>query len=84
MKYRALNDWALVKLDIVEKTEGGIAIPEIYAVAKRIGTVLSAGKLCTEIKEGSRVLLPNYLGEPMPGDDGTLIREKDILAEVTE
>ena len=92
MKIRPLQDRVLVKRieDEVEKTKGGIIIPDtakekphegkIIAVGK--GKVNDDGKLTPlDVKVGDRILFGKYSGSEVKlnGEEHLIMREEDIL-----
>lgn len=93
MKLQPLADRVIVKaLDPIEKTKGGILLPEtakekpqegkIVAVGK--GKVLDNGQISApEVKVGDRILYGKYSGSEITtseGEDLLIMREDDILA----
>ena len=93
MKLQPLADRIIVKpLDAIEKTKGGILLPEtakekpqegkIVAVGK--GKVLDNGSVhAPEVKVGDRILYGKYSGSEITtteGEDLLIMREDDILA----
>jgi chaperonin GroES len=94
MKIRPLHDRIIVKrLEEVEKTKGGIIIPDtakekpfegrVVAVGK--GKVLEDGTIRPmEVKEGDRILFGKYSGTEikLEGEDHLIVREDDILGIV--
>ena len=92
MKIRPLQDRVLVKRieDEVEKTKGGIIIPDtakekpqqgkIIAVGK--GKVNDDGKLTPlDVKVGDKILFGKYSGSEikLDGEEHLIMREEDIL-----
>ena len=94
MKVKPLHDRVLVKrIDDVQKTAGGIIIPDtakekpsegiVEAVGN--GRVTTDGKLAPmPVKEGDSVLFGQYAGTEIKvdGQPRLIIREEDILAIV--
>jgi chaperonin GroES len=95
MKIRPLQDRVIVKRleDEVEKTKGGIIIPDtakekpqqgkIIAVGK--GKVNDDGKLTpVDVKVGDTILFGKYSGSEVKlnGDEHLIMREEDILGVV--
>lgn len=92
MKFRPLHDRVIVKrLDELEKTVGGIIIPDTakekpqqgLVIAVGTGTVLKNGEtIAPQVKVGDRVLFTKYGGTEVKfGDNEHLVmREDDILA----
>jgi chaperonin GroES len=93
VKLQPLADRIIVKpLDAIEKTKGGILLPEtakekpqegkIVAVGK--GKVLDNGSVhAPEVKVGDRILYGKYSGSEITtaeGEDLLIMREDDILA----
>ena len=93
MKLQPLADRIIVKpLEAIEKTKGGILLPEtakekpqegkIVAVGK--GKVLDNGQISApEVKVGERILYGKYSGSEIittEGEDLLIMREDDILA----
>jgi chaperonin GroES len=94
MKIKPLHDRVLVKrIDDVEKTAGGIIIPDTAKEKPSEGIVEAAGsgritpdgKLAPmTVKAGDRVLFGKYAGTEVKvdGQSRLIIREEDILAIV--
>ena len=95
MKIRPLQDRVIVKRieEEVEKTKGGIIIPDtakekpqqgkIIAVGK--GKVNDDGKLTPlDVKVGDRILFGKYSGSEikLDGEEHLIMREEDILGVV--
>jgi chaperonin GroES len=93
MKIRPLQDRVMVKRleNGVEKTKGGIIIPDtakqkpeqgkIVAVGK--GKVNDDGKLTPlDVKVGDKILFGKYSGTEVKvdGDDYLVMREEDVMA----
>ena len=95
MKIKPLYDKVLIKREeAVQKTAGGIIIPDTSKEKPSIGTVISvgdgarddAGKILPMLlKEGDKVLFSKWGGTEVPGDDTLVIlKESDILGIITE
>ncbi len=94
MTIRPLQDRVLVKrLQEVEKTKGGIIIPDTAKEKPIEGKVVAAGKgyvqkdgkvRALEVKEGDRILFGRYSGTEVQidGEEHLIMREDDILAIV--
>ena len=95
MNLKPLADRIIIKpLESVEKTSGGIVLPDsskekpqegkVVAVGK--GKVTTDGKLqAVEVKVGDLVLYGKYSGNEITTKDGEeylIIREEDVLAIV--
>ncbi|WP_285907627.1 co-chaperone GroES [Pseudodesulfovibrio pelocollis] len=92
MKLKPLNDRVLVKrLEVEEKTSGGIYIPDSAKEKPMKGEVVAAGpgkldedgkRVKMTVKKGDTVLFAKYAGTEISidGDDHLVMREDDILA----
>lgn len=96
MKIRPLNDRILVKrLAEIEKTKGGIIIPDSAKEKPAEGEVVAVGpgklddngkRVAPDLKKGDRVLFSKYGGTEvkLDGDDFLIMREDDILGVVVK
>ena len=94
MTIRPLQDRVLVKrLEEVEKTKGGIIIPDTAKEKPIEGKVIAVGGgyvqkdgevRALEVKKGDRVLFGKYGGTEVQieGEEHLIMREDDILAIV--
>lgn len=94
MKFKPLHDRVLVKrLEMEEKTAGGIIIPDTAKEKPQRGEVMAAGpgkidddgKLVPmSVKKGDIVLFAKYAGTEikLDGVEHLVMREEDILAIV--
>ena len=95
MKLQPLADRVIIEtLDAVEKTAGGIIIPDTAKEKPQEGKVLAVGKgkvgengqvVALEVKVGDTVLYGKYSGTEIKSKEGTslfIIREDEILAIV--
>lgn len=92
MKVKPLYDRVLLKrLEVEEKTAGGIIIPdtakekpqECRVIAVGPGKILDNGQVRTPaVKEGDRVLIGKYSGSEIKidGEEHLIVREDEILA----
>lgn len=92
MKVKPLYDRVLLKrLEVEEKTAGGIIIPdtakekpqECKVIAVGPGKVLDNGEVRKpSVKEGDRVLIGKYSGTEIKieGQEHIIVREDEILA----
>ncbi len=92
MKVKPLQDRVLLKrLEVEEKTAGGIIIPdtakekpqECKVIAVGPGKILDNGELRKPaVKEGDRVLIGKYSGSEIKieGEEHIIVREDEILA----
>lgn len=95
MKLKPLNDRVLVKrLEMEEKTAGGIYIPDSAKEKPMKGEVVAVGpgkldddgkRVAMTVKEGDMVLLAKYAGTEvaLDGEEVLVMREDDILAIVS-
>jgi chaperonin GroES len=95
MKIRPLQDRVLVKRieDEVEKTKGGIIIPDTAKEKPQQGKVVAVGKgkvnedgkvIPLDVKVGDTILFGKYSGSEIKvdGDEHLIMREEDILGVV--
>lgn len=94
MKLKPLNDRVLVKrLEMEEKTTGGIIIPDSAKEKPMKGEVVAAGpgklddagkRVELTVKTGDTVLFAKYAGTEVKidGNEHLVMREDDILAVV--
>jgi chaperonin GroES len=92
MKIRPLQDRVLVKRleDEVEKTKGGIIIPDTAKEKPQQGKVIAVGKgklgedgkvTPVDVKVGDKILFGKYAGSEikLDGEEHLIMREEDIL-----
>jgi chaperonin GroES len=92
MKVRPLADRVLVKRleDEVEKSKGGIIIPDTAKEKPQQGKIVAVGKgrknedgtiIPLDVKVGDRILFGKYAGSEIKvdGDEHLIMREEDIL-----
>ena len=96
MKFRPLHDRVLVRrLESVEKTKGGIIIPDsakekptqAEVVAVGPGKLLDNGEIRpVSVKPGEKVLVGKYAGTEVKvdGEEILVMREDDIMAIVKQ
>ena len=95
IKIKPLYDKVLIKREeALEKTAGGIIIPDTSKEKPSKGTVISVGEGARNekgdlipmiLKEGDKVLFSKWGGTELPGDDSLVIlKESDILGIITE
>ncbi|QJB55122.1 co-chaperone GroES [Pseudodesulfovibrio sp. zrk46] len=94
MKLKPLNDRVLVKrLEMEEKTAGGIYIPDSAKEKPMKGEIVAAGpgklddkgeRVAMTVKVGDTVLFAKYAGSEITidGEETLVMREDDILAIV--
>ena len=95
MKLKPLNDRVLVKrLEMEEKTAGGIYIPDSAKEKPMKGEIVAAGpgklddagkRIKMSVKTGDSVLFAKYAGMEIniEGEEHLVMREDDILAIVS-
>ena|SRR5215813_11056141 len=95
MKFRPLQDRVLIKRleDGVEKTKGGLYIPDTAKEKPQQGKVIAVGKgrvseegkvTPLDVKAGDKVLFGKYSGSEIKvdGEELLIMREEDILGVV--
>ncbi|MFC1826051.1 co-chaperone GroES [Thermodesulfobacteriota bacterium] len=94
MKLRPLNDRILVKrVEEVEKTKGGIIIPDSAKEKPAEGVVISVGKgaigpegkrIPLEVKKGDRILFGKYGGQEInvEGEEFMIMSEQEVLCVI--
>jgi chaperonin GroES len=91
MKIRPLGDRILVKrIKELERTKGGIIIPDTAKEKPQEGKVVAVGKgkynddgklIPLEVKAGDKILFGKYSGSEVniEGEEHLIVREDDIL-----
>ena len=91
MKIRPLQDRILVKrIDVEEKTKGGIIIPDSAKEKPQEGKVVAVGNgkigedgkiQPLDVKKGDKLLFSKYAGTEvnLDGEEHLIIREDDVL-----
>jgi chaperonin GroES len=95
MKIRPLQDRVIVRRieDAVEKTKGGIIIPDTAKEKPQQGKVIAVGKgkvndegkvTPLDVKTGDTILFGKYSGSEIKidGEEHLIMREEDILGVV--
>ena len=95
MKIRPLQDRVIVKRleEAVEKTKGGIIIPDTAKEKQQQGKVIAVGKgkvnddgkvTPLDVKVGDKILFGKYSGSEIKidGEEHLIMREEDILGVV--
>jgi chaperonin GroES len=95
MKIRPLQDRVIVKRieDEVEKTKGGIIIPDTAKEKPQQGKIIAVGKgkvnddgkvTPLDVKVGDKILFGKYSGSEikLDGEEHLIMREEDILGVV--
>ncbi len=83
MKIKPLKDRVVVKYseEEVEKTPGGIYVPDVAKEKPQKGTVEAVGSEVKELKVGNTVLFDKYSGSKIKLNDieYLIIKEEDVL-----
>ncbi len=95
MKIRPLQDRVIVKRleDAVEKTKGGIIIPDTAKEKPQHGKIIAVGKgkvgddgkvTPLDVRVGDKILFGKYAGSEIKidGEEHLIMREEDILGVV--
>jgi chaperonin GroES len=89
MKLRPLGDKVLIKpTKAVEKTSGGIILPDLAKEEKAEGKVIACGKgnndVPMQVKVGNNVIFGKYAGDEfiIDGEIHKIVSESDILAVI--
>mgnify|MGYP000241769415 CR=1 FL=1 len=87
MKFKPLKDRVFVSYtEEVEKTAGGLYVPETAREKPQQGKVEAVGPEVKEVKVGDTVLFDKYSGSKVKVNDKEhlIIKEEDILGIVEE
>jgi chaperonin GroES len=83
MKIKPLKDRVVVKYseEDVEKTAGGIYVPDVAKEKPQKGTVEAVGSEVKEVKAGNTVLFDKYSGSKikLDGSEYLIVKEEDLL-----
>jgi chaperonin GroES len=86
MKIKPLKERVVVKYssEELEKTPGGIYVPDVAKEKPQKGTVIEIGSEVKEVKVGDTVLFDKYAGSKIKVDDVEylIIKEEEILGIV--
>ena len=95
MKIRPLQDRVIVRRleEQIEKTKGGIIIPDTAKEKPQQGKIIAAGKgkvnddgklTPLDVKVGDRILFGKYSGSEikLDGEEHLIMREEDILGVI--
>ncbi len=85
-KLKPLGDKLVIeRLEAVEKTAGGIFIPDTAKEKPEQGKVVAVGKDVKEVKTGDQVLFAKYgpTEVKVNGKEYLLIKEEEILAVIS-
>lgn len=80
--YPVTNRVILIPDPVKEGQEHGLIIPDDSKELPNYATVYSAGPLCTQVKEGDRVVYPHKYGSHLliDGKDHLIMKEADLWA----
>jgi chaperonin GroES len=83
MKIKPLKDKVVIRYseEDVEKTAGGIYVPDVAKEKPQKGTVDAVGSEVKEVKAGNQVLFDKYSGSKIKIDniDYLIVKEEDLL-----
>ena len=83
MKIKPLKDRVVIKCsdEEMEKTAGGIYVPDVAKEKPQKGTVTAVGSEVKEVKAGNTVLFDKYSGSKIKLDDTEylIVKEEDLL-----
>lgn len=83
MRIKPLKDRVVVRFssEELEKTPGGIYVPDVAKEKPQKGTVIEIGSEVKEVKVGDAVLFDKYAGSKIKIDDVEylIIKEEEIL-----
>lgn len=85
MKFKPLKDRVFVKYsEEVEKTSGGIYVPDVAKEKPQKGVVEAVGKEVKEVKVGNTILFDKFSGSKISMDnvEYLILKEEDILGIV--
>lgn len=74
--YPRKNNVILTKIDLDEKSKGGIYIPK-GETSKNMAEILSVGPEVKDLKRGERVIFSEYDGKEIKSSSGTYIVIED-------
>ncbi|MBZ0158475.1 MAG: co-chaperone GroES [Alphaproteobacteria bacterium] len=83
MRIKPLKDRVVVKYsdEELEKTAGGIYVPDVAKEKPQKGTIEAVGSEVQEVKAGDKVLFDKYSGSKIKIDDTEylIVKEEDLL-----
>jgi chaperonin GroES len=86
MKIRPLKDRVVIQYsaDSLEKTAGGLFVPDVAKEKPQKGTVTAVGSEVKEVKAGNTVMFDQYSGSKVKIDDleYLIVKEEEILGIV--
>ncbi|MDP2168145.1 MAG: co-chaperone GroES [Thermodesulfovibrionales bacterium] len=87
MKFKPLKDRVFVSYaEEMEKTAGGIYVPETAKEKPQKGKVEAVGAKVKELKVGDNVLFDKYSGSKVKIDDAEylIVKEEDVLGIIED
>ncbi len=87
MKFKPLKDRVFISYtEEVEKTPGGIYVPDTAKEKPQRGKVEAIGSEVKEVKVGDEVMFDRYAGSKVKvnGSEYLIVKEEDILGIVEE
>ncbi|MBF0343826.1 MAG: co-chaperone GroES [Nitrospirae bacterium] len=87
MKFKPLKERVFVSYkDEMEKTAGGLYVPDTAKEKPQRGKVEAVGSEVKELKVGDEVLFDKYSGSKVnvDGTDYLIIKEEDVLGIINE
>ena len=83
MKIKPLKDKVVIRYseEDIEKTAGGIYVPDVAKEKPQKGTVEAVGSEVKEVKAGNQVLFDKYSGSKIKIDnvEYLIVKEEDLL-----
>ncbi|MCL5238070.1 MAG: co-chaperone GroES [Nitrospirae bacterium] len=83
MKIKPLKDRVVVKYseEAIEKTAGGLYVPDVAKEKPQKGTVEAVGSEVKEVKPGNTVLFDKYSGSKikLDSEEYLIVKEEDLL-----
>jgi chaperonin GroES len=82
MKFKPLKDRVFVKYsEEIEKTSGGIYVPDVAKEKPQRGVVEAIGKEVKEVKVGNTILFDKFSGSKINIDnvEYLILKEEDVL-----
>lgn len=87
MKFKPLKDRVFVRYsEEIEKTAGGIYVPDVAKEKPQKGIVEAVGKEVKEVKVGNTILFDKFSGSKISMDnvEYLILKEEDILGVIEQ
>jgi chaperonin GroES len=87
MKFKPLKDRVFVRYsEEIEKTSGGIYVPDVAKEKPQKGIVEAVGKEVKEVKVGNTILFDKFSGSKISMDnvEYLILKEEDILGIIEQ